>query len=135
MAISRRRLRFRLRFGFGLAALAIGLLATVPSAAFAAPPKPKPTPASDQYTTPVTTVTLNAARIGKCKLAVIRFYAPKLKRCKTKACRAAVGKSSRLAQGRCTRAGMTATEALRPAVKRPATKGKKPTRKVTTVKR
>ena len=128
MAISRRRLRFRLRFGFGLAALVAVLVATVPTTALAVPPKPKPTPASDQYTTPVTTVTLNAARIGKCKLAVIRFYAPKLKRCKTKACRAAVGKASRTAQGRCMRTGMTATKALRPAT------SKKPTRKVTTAK-
>ena len=95
-------------------------------------PKPKPTPASDQYKpTPVTSVTLNAARIGKCKLAVIRFYAPKLKRCRTKACRAAVGKARIAAQGRCNRSGMTATQALRPAVKKPVVTAKKPTRKVT----
>src|SRR3954466_1419098 len=97
MAISKRRLRFRLRFGFGLAALVVFLV--LGATALAAPPKPKPTPASDQYKpTPVTTVTLNAARVGKCKLAVVRYYAPKLKRCKTKACHAAATKARVTAQ-------------------------------------
>jgi hypothetical protein len=117
MAISLRRLRFRLRFGFGLAAL-VAVMLLVP-AAYAQPkagPAPPTTPAADQYKpTIVSYVTIGAARIGKCKLAVVRLYAPKKKRCKTKACRLTTAKAELAAKRRCDRIGQAVR--THPAVK------------------
>ena len=103
MAISRRRLRFRPRFGFGLAAggwRCLMLLVPGAYAAKKAKPKPKPraphkTAATDQYKpTTVTYVTLNAARVGKCKRAVTQRFVPKRRACKgKKVCLRAVTKT------------------------------------------
>jgi hypothetical protein len=113
MAISRRTLRFRFRlgFGFGLAA-ALVVLMLVPTA-YGARPRPKPvtptTAAGDQYK-PGTSVTLIAARIGKCKLAVTRLYAVRKKRCKGKACRI-VAKAELVAKRKCDLLGQTTPKA------------------------
>ena len=116
MVISRRRLRFRFRFGFGLAAVltALALLAPV---AYGAPGKAKPKPvaplktsAADQYkTTTVTYVSLTAAKVGKCKLAVTKRYAPKKKACKGKKACSIVAKAELTAKKKCNKLAQSAT--------------------------
>ena len=119
MTTMRRRLRFRLRFGFGLAAGLTVLMLLVPTA-YAAKPKPKPAPqktaAADQYATPtvVTFVTLTAAKVGKCKLTVVKQYVAKKKVCKGKTACAIVAKAELAAKKQCDRLAQASKTTTKP---------------------
>ncbi len=136
MATMRRRLRLRLRLGFGLAA-GLAVLMLITPAAYGAKPKPpvKPTAAADQYSQPaaISFVTLTAAKVGKCKKAVVKRYAPVKKKCKgKKACLVKARKAEAKAKTNCSRPAPSAKPATKPSAK-PAAKAK-PKPKATTKK-
>ena len=127
MATMRRKLRFRL--GFGLAA-GLAVVALLAPGANAAKPKPAPksgTAAADQYSTPtvVTYVTLTAAKVGKCKQAVVKRYVVKKKACHgKKACLASVAKAQAAATKACNRLAQGVTKPAAKPKAKPKTKKK-----------
>jgi hypothetical protein len=129
MATMRRKLRWRIRFGLGLAGGLAAIALIAPMAHADTKPTPKPgTAAGDQYAAPtvVTYVTLTAAKVGKCKLAVVKRYTPRMRACHGKrACLSRVAKTQAAAAKQCDRLART----TRPVAKPKARPTAKPTAK------